>query len=100
MAKTKVGETERAVVICTELKGVFFGYTTDATGDPITLLRARMCVYWSADMKGIMGLASKGPSEGCKIGDAVPEIELRKITCVITCTEEAIKKWESNKWNP
>ena len=95
MAKSK----EKAVVICTDKKGVFFGYAEKTNGDPITLKRARMCVYWSSDMKGVMGLASQGPSSSCKIGDAVPEIELRGITCVISCTDEATKKWEAGKWN-
>lgn len=97
MAKKK---SERAVVVCTKDKGVFFGYCADTDGDPITLRRARMCVYWSAAMKGVMGLASQGPDQSCRISDAVPEIELRGITAVIACADAAVAKWESNKWNP
>lgn len=89
---------ERAVVVCTNNKGVFFGYAESTDGDPLVLKRARMCVYWSSDMKGVMGLASQGPSKTCKISDAVPEIELRGITCVMDCTPEAAKNWETNAW--
>lgn len=96
MAKKK----EQAVVICTNDKGVFFGYADNTSGDPVTLARCRMCIYWSSDMKGVLGLASQGPSSSCKISDAVPEMELRGITCVITCTPEAAKKWENNGWKP
>jgi hypothetical protein len=93
-------KTERPVVVTTSHRGVFFGFADDTSGETITLKRARMAVYWSSDVKGVMGLASKGPSSGCKIGDAVPEIELRDIAAVIACTDEAVKAWESNTWNP
>ena len=93
-------KAESPFVVCTRDKGVFFGYAADTSGDPLTLKRARMCVYWSSDMKGVLGLASKGPSGTCKISDAIPEIELRGITCVMTCMEEAAKKWEENGWKP
>jgi hypothetical protein len=89
---------ERAVVVTTEHRGVFFGYATNTVGDPITLKRARLCLYWSADVKGFMGLASSGPSSGCRIGPAVEEIELRKITSVIAVSAEAAAKWESAPW--
>jgi len=93
-------KTERAVMVCTRDKGVFFGYCADTDGDPITLKLARMCVYWSSDMKGVLGLASQGPSQSCKISDSVPELELRGITCVIACSDAAAAKWEENKWKP
>lgn len=93
-----MAKKEKAVVVCTDKKGVFFGYADNTRGDAITLKRARMCVYWSADMKGVMGLAAQGPSKTCRIGDAVPEIELRGITCVMACSDEAAKRWEDAPW--
>lgn len=92
-------KAERAVVVTTEHRGVFFGYASDTSGDPITLKRARLCVYWSSDVKGFMGLASNGPTRGCRIGPAVEEIELRKITSVIAVSPEAVKLWESAPWS-
>lgn len=92
-------KAERPVVVTTEHRGVFFGYASDTSGDPITLKRARLCVYWSADVKGFMGLASNGPTKGCRIGPAVDEIELRKITSVIAVSPEAVKLWESAPWS-
>ncbi len=42
---------ERAVVICTAKRGVFFGYTAQSNaamiGQTATLQRARMCTYGS-----------------------------------------------------
>jgi hypothetical protein len=88
---------ERAVVVTTEHRGVFFGYATATDGAQISLRAARLCVYWSTDMHGFMGLASHGPSKSCKIGPAV-DITLRKITSVIEATPEAVAKWESAPW--
>lgn len=98
MKKTKKVNQERPVIVTTEHRGVFFGYTEDADGDPIILKRARLCVYWSQDLKGFMGLAAQGPSSSCKIGPPA-DIQIRKITAVIEVTPDAVKKWESAPWN-
>ena len=90
---------DRAVVVTTEFKGVFFGYTSElATVDTIRLARARNCVYWSSDVRGFMGLAVTGPTASCKIGPSVPAITLQKVTSVIELTPEAIAAWEKSPW--
>lgn len=89
MAKAK---EERAVIVCTEFKGVFFGYTTDTSGDVIHLKRARMAIYWGTT-KGIMQLAETGPTGSSKIS-ARADLELRKITSVFELTPDAIAAWE------
>jgi uncharacterized protein DUF6948 len=89
---------ERTVVVTTAHKGVFFGYATDTDGATIKLRAARLCIYWSADVRGFMGLASNGPTSQCKIGPAA-DIELRDITSVVEVTKEAAKKWEAAPWN-
>jgi hypothetical protein len=90
---------ERAVVVTTEHRGVFFGYATNTDGETVSLKRARLCLHWSADVKGFMGLASGGPTNGCRIGPAVEEIELRKITSVIAVSADAVKAWEKAPWS-
>jgi len=90
---------ERAVVVTTEFRGVFFGYMDEPPADgSITIKRARNCVYWSQDVRGFMGLAATGPSKDCKIGPAVPSITLNKITAVIEVTPEAAEKWGGGPW--
>jgi uncharacterized protein DUF6948 len=84
---------ERPVLVTTEHRGVFFGYATETKGEVIDLKRAQLVIYWSADLRGFMGLASHGPSNNCKIGRPA-DIELRAITSVVECTEEAAKKFE------
>jgi hypothetical protein len=89
---------ERAVVVTTEHRGVFFGYAKDVDGEIIKLRGARNCIYWSTDVKGFMGLAATGPSKSCKVGPAA-DISLRKITSVMECTSEATAAWESAPWS-
>ena len=88
----------RPVLVTTAHRGVFFGYADRTDGETIKLSRSRLCSYWSADMKGFMGLASMGPSATCRIGQPA-DIELRNITAVLTVTPEAVAKWESGPWS-
>ena len=89
---------ERAVIVTTAHRGVFFGYATDTDGAQIVLTKARLCLYWSADMKGFMGLASTGPSALCKIGPQA-DITLRNITAVLEVTPTAVQAWEAAPWS-
>jgi hypothetical protein len=89
--------SERPVVVTTAHRGVFFGYAEDTEGETIALKRSRLCVYWSADVHGFMGLAANGPSKSCRIGPPAA-ITLRNITAVLEVTPEAAKRWESGPW--
>jgi hypothetical protein len=91
------GKVERAVVVTTAHRGVFFGYATETGGEQIKLRASRLCVYWSADVRGFMGLAANGPSAKCKIGPAA-DITLRNITAVLEVSPEAVEKWEKAPW--
>lgn len=94
---TTNGANGRPVIVTTAHRGVFFGYAEDTTGEQIALKRAQNCVYWSSDLKGFMGLASKGPSASCRIGEPA-DITLRNITAVVEVTPEAAARWESAPW--
>lgn len=72
-------------------------FARETGGDPIALRAARLCVYWSREVKGFMGLASSGPSASCRIGPPA-DIELRGITSVATVTPTAQAAWESAPW--
>ena len=87
----------KAGLVTTEFRGVFFGYVKEdkKSPDQITLTDARNCIYWSADVGGFLGLASNGPSSGCKIGAKVAELTIYKITSISPVSDEAAKKWNS-----
>ena len=89
--------SERAVLVTTSYRGVFFGYAEDTSGDVIHLKRARNCLYWSSSVRGFLGLAATGPDQRCRIGPAA-DIELRGVTCVALVTEEARQAWELAPW--
>ena len=92
----RAASKSRPVVVCTEVRGVFFGYATDTTGETIKLAKARNAYYWKCS-GGILELAAKGPQTGSKIGDRA-DIELRKISAVLECTPAAAKAWEAGTW--
>jgi len=84
--------TERPVIICTEHRGVFFGYASDTTGKDVILKRARMAIYWGTT-RGVMELAETGPTEKSKISSRA-DLDLRSVTCVMEVTPKAVAKWE------
>jgi hypothetical protein len=92
-------EKSQAVVVTTEHRGVFFGYLDgELTKEKVKLAKARNCVYWDAGTRGFMGLADSGPTAQCRVGPAIPSLELFDITAVLECTEHAVKAWEEGPW--
>lgn len=93
-----------AVIVTTGKRGVFFGYVPSSSRIKLgenaetTLRRARMCVYWDASVKGVLGLGVSGPGASCRIGPPVPSIRLCGIHAVIEPTPEAVSAWESAPW--
>jgi acetylornithine/succinyldiaminopimelate/putrescine aminotransferase len=97
MKKTASKKPERPVIVTTKHRGVFFGFAVDTNGETVFLKRARLCIRWSADIKGFMGLAASGPSATCRIGPPA-DITLREITAVMEVQPDAVKKWEAQPW--
>ena len=91
MEKSKL----RPVIVCTEFKGVFFGYAADTSGDSIFLEKARMAIYFGTT-RGVMELAETGPTNKSKVS-ARADLEIRKITAVFEVTEAATQAWEAAK---
>jgi hypothetical protein len=92
----KVNGKEKAVLVTTSHRGVFFGYTTETEGTTIKLNRARNCIYWRG-IKGFLALAESGPTKECRVGPQA-NITLRDITCVAECTPAAVEAWEKAPW--
>lgn len=106
------GLPERAFIIFTNRKAVLFGYTNQYTlnlqgdvetvghGNSVSLKRARMCIYWSADLHGVFGLASSGPSPQCRISPPVPQFtETEGMHGFVVPSQEAVQKWEEAPWH-
>jgi hypothetical protein len=87
------------LLVTTQHRGVFFGYGDPQEGQTcITLLNARMIVYWSSDMHGVLGLASIGPSTTCRVSHPVPVLYLVSVTAIMICTPDAVKRIEKAPW--
>ena len=88
---------KKKVVVTTGKRGVFFGELV--SGDIATglckLINAQMCIYWSAETNGVLGLASHGPQVGSKVTPVIPAIELNDVTAIMDCSDEAVKQWAS-----
>ena len=95
MVKRKV---ERAVLVTTAHRGVFFGYAVETGGETIRLRACRNCLYWSTSVKGFLGLAVTGPDSACRVGPPA-DVELRAITSVVDCSDAAVKAWEAAPWS-
>jgi len=83
----------RPVIVCTEYRGVFFGYADDTGGDRIALTSARMAIYFGTT-RGVLELAEAGPTKTSRIS-ARADVEVRKVTAVFEVTAAAVAKWEA-----
>ena len=90
----------RGVVVTTKHRGVFFGYLTgEPSAERVQLCACRNIVSWDAETKGFLGLASTGPTSGCRIGPAAgDQSTIYDITGVFGCTAEAIAAFEKAPW--
>ena len=87
----------RPVIVCTEHRGVFYGYTGDSSQTIIergnvALTDARMAIYWGTD-RGVMQLAETGPTGSSKIS-AKTDITINKITAVFEVSDVAHEAWK------
>lgn len=97
---------ERAVIVTTQNRGVFFGYVTDSArnaweaqpdASAVRIADSRLCVYWSPDVKGFMGLAANGPTSKCRVGPAA-NITVRNVTAILDVSEKAEAAWKAEPW--
>ena len=80
MKETMKGKVPVLITTDTTKRGVFMGFIDPADADKETLEahEVRMAVYWSVDVKGVIGLAAKGPSKNCKISPAAKKATINK----------------------
>jgi hypothetical protein len=89
----------KTLLVTTSHKGVFFGLGIPTDKSEITLTDAQMCTYWDASIHGVMGLASSGPNDKCRIGPKVPKLTIKDITSIAETTKEAAEAWSKQPWS-
>lgn len=91
-------DNKQPLVITTAHKGVFFGYGVPTDSKTIRLEQCRMCVYWSSETKGVVGLAADGPQKGSRITPAAPAATIQDVTSCMEASETAVRAWEKGIW--
>lgn len=81
-------------------RGVFMGFIDpkDAGNETIEASEVRMAVYWSASVRGVVGLAAIGPDKDCRISGAAKKATLKGVTAVLEITDDALKAWRKEPW--
>lgn len=86
----------KQVLVTTKHRGVFAGEipdTADLTATSLPLTNARMAIYWSSGVNGVMGLAETGPNSECRISARADIPMLHDITAIFDITPEAWAAW-------
>lgn len=98
----KAEEKKVAVLITTDSskRGVFMGFIDPKHSGNETLEaeEVRMAVYWSPDVRGVVGLAANGPTKNCKITAPAKKAILKGVTAVLEITNEALAAWRKEPW--
>lgn len=99
--KTRTEQVERAVLVTTKHRGVFFGFLIgEPEKEQVKLRACRNVVYWDTGTRGFVGLAATGPTNGCRVTKpAGDESVLFDITSVLAVTDEAAKRFEDAPWS-
>lgn len=81
-------------------RGVFMGFIDPADADKEILEaeEVRMAVYWSQDVRGVVGLAATGPTKDCRISKAAKKATLKGVTAVLEISDEALAAWRKEPW--
>lgn len=81
-------------------RGVFFGYIDPKDIDKETLRaeKVQMCIYWSAGVKGVLGLAANGPDSKSRVSAPVIAGTIKGVTLVVECSDKAVAAWKSQPW--
>ncbi len=87
-------------IITTDKRGVFMGYIdpTARLEKSVEAKNVRMVVYWSADVRGLFGLAANGPTKGCRVTAAAPGCVLHGVTAVLEVSPKAEKAFLAEPW--
>ncbi len=100
LSKEHAGLVPVLITTDTTKRGVFMGFIDPKDADKETLEahEVRMAVFWSTDVKGVIGLAAIGPTKSCRITAAAKRAVLKGVTAVLEITDEALVAWRKEPW--
>lgn len=81
-------------------RGVFMGFIDpkDADKEIMEATEVRMAVFWSQDVKGVLGLAAHGPTKSCRITAAAKKAVFKGVTATVELSDEALEAWRKEPW--
>ena len=85
---------ERPVIICTEHRGVFFGYAEDTSSKESVFLKSAKMAIRFGTTKGVMQLAHTGPTNESRISSPA-DITVNDITAVFEVSKDAEEVWKN-----
>lgn len=90
-------------IITTDKRGVFMGLIDESEFEKETLTdivaeEVRMCVYWSSNVKGVVGLAHHGPDKESRITSPTKKAKLVGVTALMAMTDKALEAWRAEPW--
>lgn len=96
----KKAKAERYVIVATKSRpwSVLAGVLVSEDEDTVELRDARMLIYWSADARGLYGVASGGPGTSARVSLSIARARVRGVEHTIDCTDEARKAIEAAPW--
>jgi len=97
LSKYLIGQN---VVITTKSRRwlIMHGELEAVSGDTVRLKNARCCVYYSADTRSHVGLATDGPADGSRVTTAVDLCVVDGVETITSATEAATKRWNQGEW--
>ncbi len=99
VVKEKKENRDRFLIIITGYKEIFAGWTNDdPKADIITLTDARQVIYYTAETKGLLGLAANGPGKDSRISNVAPSVTIRQPVNVLLASPEAIDRFATIIW--
>ena len=81
-------------------RGVFFGYVDerDVDKDELVAYDVQMCIYWDSSVRGVLGLATTGPSSASRVSKPIRKGLIKGVTLVADCSEDAVAAWKKQPW--
>lgn len=91
----------RPVLVSTSQKFLIFGWIEhdQPLEEPyIVIYDSQLVVYFSAETKGLWGLAAAGPAAGSRVSAPVPRTLIKDALAVLYCTPDAASEFRSVTW--
>lgn len=92
-------EAGTPVLVATRDRGVYAGrFVEERENGDVVLSELRMCVYWSVEVRGLVGLAANGPNEKSRITPMAPSGLLKGVVVMARLSDQAWAAWEAEPW--